>query len=932
VKKLFLSIIAVVVIGTQFLPIPNSIAAPVGQVFTPQEKASVLLKEMTPEEKIGQLFLVTFQGTDISQESQIYDLIVNHHIGGVVLRTDNNNFVGPEGTATAVQELIRAIQTANWQSTRLNLNNPTPTAAQNQNYIPLLIGISQEGDLSPFDQIINNLTPLPSEMAIGATWKTKNAEMVGSILGQELQALGFNLLFGPSLDVLDVVRTDTGEDLGVRTFGGDPYWVAEMGKAFIKGVHTGSNNRISVIAKHFPGRGESDRQPEDEVATVRKSLEQLKQIELAPFFAVTQNTDDQSTTTDGLLLSHIRYQGFQGNIRATTRPVSFDSAALDQILALPEFSQWRELGGIIVSDDLGSKAVRKFFDPLNLNFDARQVVKSALLAGNDLLYLGNINATGDVDSYSTVVRTLDFFVQKYLEDSAFQQRVDEAALRVLSLKFKLYPQFVLANILPDTAELEILDTSEQQIFEIARESVTLVSPDPIDVASVLPSPPQLDERIVFISNKITQQQCTTCEGQEIFLAEKLKNAVERLYGPKAGEQIQSFRLSAYSYEDLRLLLEKDASSETLLSDLSSADWIVISFTEFQKNSPELAIFQRLFSEQPELTRNKKIIGFAFNAPYFPDATDITKFTAYYAIYSKIPVYVDVAARILFQEITPTGVLPVSVLSIGYDLITATTPDPAQIIPLFVTSVAEGVSTTETPSTGIEQPLIYKVGDSLPLQTGIIIDHNGNPVPDGTIVRFLIDTNSASGSVEQIETQTLAGVAQTTYRIQNLGVVELKVTSDPAQTSRILRLDITDAGGVITSIEPTFSPTENFKSTVTPVITPTPQSSNTQTHNEGNPTILDWTLSTLLVVTLSLSLYWWGWRRRANHWNPKVPFFSGMLGYAGYLYFALKLPGSTEIVQKGGLSIILLVVFLCCMLGWGIGYLLYRMERVKNKRA
>jgi beta-N-acetylhexosaminidase len=57
-----------------------------------------------------------------------------------------------------------------------------------------------------------------------------------------------------------------------------------MGKAYISGLHTGSKSRMVVIAKHFPGRGSSDRSPEEEVATVRKSLEQLKQIELPPFF------------------------------------------------------------------------------------------------------------------------------------------------------------------------------------------------------------------------------------------------------------------------------------------------------------------------------------------------------------------------------------------------------------------------------------------------------------------------------------------------------------------------------------------------------------------------------------------------------------------------------------------------------------------------
>ena len=66
---------------------------------TPEMKARALAASLSTEEKIGQLFLVTFDGTETTSSSQIYDLVVNRHVGGVVLRLDNNNFIGPESTA-----------------------------------------------------------------------------------------------------------------------------------------------------------------------------------------------------------------------------------------------------------------------------------------------------------------------------------------------------------------------------------------------------------------------------------------------------------------------------------------------------------------------------------------------------------------------------------------------------------------------------------------------------------------------------------------------------------------------------------------------------------------------------------------------------------------------------------------------------------------
>jgi beta-N-acetylhexosaminidase len=281
------------------------------QAQTPTPPAYIwqLLNSMTPEERIGQLFLVTFTGTDVSESSQIFELIVNHHVGGVVLQAANDNFAAAPDTLTDVHRLIASLQEAERVGSTVQVMNTETGRLVTPAYAPLWVGIAQEGNGAPTDQIFNGLTSLPSAMALGATWQPELAEQVGAVAGQELSALGFNMFFGPSLDVLEQPVSTSSGDLGTRVFSGDPFWVGEMGRAYISGLHRGSGNRLLVIAKHFPGRGSSDRLPEAEVATVRKSLEQLKQIELAPFFAVTGNAPVPDAAADGLLVSHIRYQG-----------------------------------------------------------------------------------------------------------------------------------------------------------------------------------------------------------------------------------------------------------------------------------------------------------------------------------------------------------------------------------------------------------------------------------------------------------------------------------------------------------------------------------------------------------------------------------------------------------------------------------------------
>ncbi len=335
------ALISLSIIGSLFLS-----AFPVDSVFasqfseSPSDAALTQFVSLTPEEKVGQLFLITFNGVDTGPTSPIFDLITNYHIGGIVLDRDNDNFQNPQNMPEDCWNLVQNLQMIEYDSSAIETEDLASESGLTSEYIPLLIGISQEGDRSEFSELISGLSPIPSQMSLGATWDPSLAEQVGSQVGRELSSLGINLLFGPSLDV--VSNPSPGQsDLGVRSFGGDPYWVGKFGQAYIRGIHNGSLNNIAVVAKYFPGLGSSDRLPEEEVATVRKSLEQLKQIDLAPFFAVTGNAPDPSSTADALLNSHIRYQGLQGNIRSTTRPISLDPQAFELLMGLESLGTWR---------------------------------------------------------------------------------------------------------------------------------------------------------------------------------------------------------------------------------------------------------------------------------------------------------------------------------------------------------------------------------------------------------------------------------------------------------------------------------------------------------------------------------------------------------------------------------------------------------------
>jgi beta-N-acetylhexosaminidase len=900
-------------------------------------RAQIMLDKMTPEERVGQLFLVSFPGSKVDEKSHIEELITRYHVGGVVLRAANDNFVAAPETVSAAYQLISQLQDIEMQASMIQpsgtetsplTSEPVATAIP-ANYIPLFTGISQNGDGYPNDQILDGLTPLPDSMALGAAWDPTLAEQVGQVAGQELAAIGFNLYFGPSLDVLETPETTLMNGLDANVFGGDPYWVGVMGSAYITGLHNGSDSRMLVIADHFPGRGSADRPPGKEPATVRKSLEQLKQIELAPFFAVTGSAQNLQSTVDGLLVSHIRYQGFQGNIRSTTRPVSFDPQALSQILSLPAFSTWRLAGGLMVSEDLGSQTVRLFYDPGGQAFQARLVALDAFLAGNDLLNMGNIVSSDEKDNYLSVVQTMDFFTQKYLADPAFAKRVDEAVIRILAKKYHLYGDFDQGAVVPSESGLAQLGKSTAITFEVARQSATLVSPDKADLQTVLPSPPVVSDHILFLTDTRAGAQCSTCDEESMLAVDSLQNAILRLYGSQAGGQVLTGRLISYSLESLSGILEGGLGNQELEDSLNQADWVIINMLDAEPGEPQTTLLRSFLSERQDLLRAKHVIIFDFNAPYFLDATDISKVTAYYCLYSKSEPFVEVAARLLFGEISPTGTLPVSVAGIGYDLLSVTAPDPAQVIELSLDQ-----PTAPTPTLGTQTPIeptatpSFRVGDTLSARTGVIVDHNGHQVPDGTGVQFKIVAIGVGGVVQQIDAATVQGMAKASFSIDRTGLLEISATSDPANTSVVLQLNVTNEGSSVTIVTPTQVP--EFTPTPT-IFAPTPTVQDTSPFPQGSPGFTGWMAMVLILGGTGFLAYLLGKMLAGTRWGVRWAICIILGGLLAYTYLAVHLPGAAAYLHQSGWSGMIGVVLLGVAIGFGGVYLWYLLTKKTGKR-
>lgn len=779
-----------------------------------------IIQGMSVEERVGQLFIVTFMGSDAGPGSDIARLVQDYKVGGVLLSPGNLNFQNVEGAPAQVARLTGQLQAL--------------ALAEAGSGIPLFIAIESGGDGAPTTWLRAGMTAVPSPLALGATWNPDNAEAVGQIVGQELSAVGINLLLGPPLDVLLTPRPGQPGDLKTRSFGGSPYWVGQMGRAYIKGVHEGSKGRVATVAKHFPGHGSSDRSPDEEAATVEKSLEEMVRADLVPFLKVTEVGDGESAgITDALTTSHLRYRGFQGPTRPGSPPLSFDPGGLKVVMDLPQLAPWRK-AGLLVSESLGVPAVRRHFSPDLDSFPHKEIAQKALLAGNDLLLVSRF-ALQDDDwpaQFDNITSAISFFREKYESDDTFQARVDEALVRIIGLKRKLYPSFQPISVRVDPGavqELVAQPEAKSQVAAIAQGAVALVAPGLQELADRLPAAPRSEDSILIFTDARLGSDCPQCGPFQLLPETAIEEAILRLYGPDVTGQIDPNNVHSFTYNDLKALAipvseeaeeATEATSDTpalseekrqrLESLLEDADWIIFAMQDIDPAAEPASDALRIFlKERFSSLADRKAIVMAYGAPYYLDATEISKLTAYFAIFSKIPPFVEASVRALFQEFTPTRALPVSVPSISYDLTTQLEPDPAQTLT---------ISRADDP-----EETTVSLGEEFTIETSTILDRNGHPVPDGTKVTLWLTDPTDSTYRNLKEVTTTNGVARAKLLAERTGAVEINAEAGEAQTVEALALTIKGEEEPPTAVPepPTITPTVELTATPPPTATPVP---------------------------------------------------------------------------------------------------------------
>ena len=328
---------------------------------------------MTLEQKIGQLFLVSFEGTSLTPEVQSHFEACNF-----------GNYIYFARNLTDYKSIRR-------------LSDDLQRTAVEISGLPAFISIDQEGGMVA--RAYSGATHFPSAMSLTAADALPFMETIGTYVGRELRALGININHAP---VADVNNNPGNPVIGTRSFSDDPKVVAKMVNAYVKGLQSAG---VIANAKHFPGHGDTYIDSHLALPMIEHDLDRLERIELFPFIQAI------SAGIDSIMTAHIIFKAIDHR-----RPATLSSEVLDGMLR-------RKLGfeGLIVTDSMSMEAIGK-------HFTTERGCVMAVAAGADLLCIA-AGAEVQARCYNAVLAAVK-------SGEIPLERIDEAINRIQLYKNK----------------------------------------------------------------------------------------------------------------------------------------------------------------------------------------------------------------------------------------------------------------------------------------------------------------------------------------------------------------------------------------------------------------------------------------------------------------------------------------------------------------
>lgn len=285
-----------------------------------------MLKNMTLNEKIGQLFMIAvYSNKNQDYENSIEQLIREYQVGGLIFF---------QGEPVRQAELVNRYQKAS--------------------KYPLLIGMDTEYGIG---WRLKTGMEFPQMMINGALHNDTLLYRLGQTIARHCKEVGIHVNFAP---VADVNNNPKNPVIGMRSFGEDPDNVYRKAAMYIAGS---ISENVLPVAKHFPGHGDTETDSHYSLPLIRHSLERLDSIELYPFKKLIQEG------IPAIMTGHLNVKALD----TTGCPASL-SPRIVQYKLRQEFG----FNGLCFTDALNMKGVTQ-------GLEKGEAEMKALLAGNDIL-------------------------------------------------------------------------------------------------------------------------------------------------------------------------------------------------------------------------------------------------------------------------------------------------------------------------------------------------------------------------------------------------------------------------------------------------------------------------------------------------------------------------------------------------------------------
>lgn len=335
--------------------------------------------------KIGQMIMVGINDrTVLSPTDSLRKEIAANKMGGIILFEKN---IAKTNSSNTLKQLISDLK--------------------KESNIPLFISIDEEGGKVHRLKEKYGFVKMPSAAYLGQMSSTDSNAYYSDRLADELEDLGINVNFAPTVDLATNKNNPIIAQVG-RSYSADYDTVTAHALTFIKSHH---KHDIKTTLKHFPGHGSSSSDTHKGLVDVTKQW-QFK--ELIPYKNIIESGE-----CDAIISCHV----INCHLDTACIPSTLSKTITTNIL--------RELlgfNGVVFSDDMQMYAISK-------NYGTDNAIKMAINAGVDVLVFGNNVNLNDRITATEIHKKIKTLVES---GEISQQRINEAYTRIMELKNKKY--------------------------------------------------------------------------------------------------------------------------------------------------------------------------------------------------------------------------------------------------------------------------------------------------------------------------------------------------------------------------------------------------------------------------------------------------------------------------------------------------------------